>query len=40
VLYANAGGGAMLPLGQITEEHFDDIFGRLQDDETGSSAPA
>jgi NAD(P)-dependent dehydrogenase (short-subunit alcohol dehydrogenase family) len=27
VLYANAGGGAMLPLGQITEEHFDDIFG-------------
>jgi NAD(P)-dependent dehydrogenase (short-subunit alcohol dehydrogenase family) len=27
VLYANAGGGAMLPLGQITEEHFDHIFG-------------
>jgi NAD(P)-dependent dehydrogenase (short-subunit alcohol dehydrogenase family) len=27
VLYANAGGGAMLPLGQITEEHFDEIFG-------------
>ena len=28
VLYANAGGGAMLPLGQITEAHVDDIFGR------------
>ena len=28
VLYANAGGGDMLPLGQITESHFDDIFGR------------
>jgi NAD(P)-dependent dehydrogenase (short-subunit alcohol dehydrogenase family) len=28
VLFANAGGGTMLPLGQITEEHFDDIFGR------------
>jgi NAD(P)-dependent dehydrogenase (short-subunit alcohol dehydrogenase family) len=28
VLYANAGGGGMLPLGQITEEHVDEIFGR------------
>lgn len=28
VLFANAGGGSMLPLGQITEEHVDDIFGR------------
>ncbi|MEC4593214.1 MULTISPECIES: SDR family oxidoreductase [Nitrospirillum] len=28
VLFANAGGGTMLPLGQITEEHYDDIFGR------------
>jgi NAD(P)-dependent dehydrogenase (short-subunit alcohol dehydrogenase family) len=28
VLFANAGGGSMLPLGAITEEHFDDIFGR------------
>ena len=28
VLFANAGGGAMLPLGQITEEHYEDIFGR------------
>ncbi|MBB6252611.1 SDR family oxidoreductase [Nitrospirillum iridis] len=28
VLFANAGGGSMLPLGQITEEHYDDIFGR------------
>jgi NAD(P)-dependent dehydrogenase (short-subunit alcohol dehydrogenase family) len=27
-LFANAGGGGMLPLGQITEEHIDDIFGR------------
>jgi Dehydrogenases with different specificities (related to short-chain alcohol dehydrogenases) len=27
VLFANAGGGDMLPLGQITEEHFDRIFG-------------
>lgn len=26
VLYANAGGGDMLPLGSITEEHFDRIF--------------
>lgn len=28
VLYANAGGGSMLPLGAITEEHFDDTFDR------------
>lgn len=28
VLFANAGGGDMLPLGQITEEHVDGIFGR------------
>jgi NAD(P)-dependent dehydrogenase (short-subunit alcohol dehydrogenase family) len=28
VLYANAGGGSMLPLGEITEEQFDDTFGR------------
>jgi NAD(P)-dependent dehydrogenase (short-subunit alcohol dehydrogenase family) len=28
VLYANAGGGSMLPLGAITEEQFDDTFGR------------
>jgi NAD(P)-dependent dehydrogenase (short-subunit alcohol dehydrogenase family) len=28
VLFVNAGGGAMLPLGQITEEHFDDTFDR------------
>jgi NAD(P)-dependent dehydrogenase (short-subunit alcohol dehydrogenase family) len=28
VLFANAGGGTMLPLGQITEEQVDDIFGR------------
>jgi len=28
VLYANAGGGSMLPLGAITEEHFDDTFNR------------
>lgn len=27
VLFANAGGGSMLPLGSITEEHFDDTFG-------------
>lgn len=27
VLYANAGGGSMLPLGAITEEHFDTTFG-------------
>ena len=26
VLFANAGGGTMLPLGQITEEQFDDTF--------------
>ncbi len=27
-LFANAGGGDMLPLGAITEEHYEDIFGR------------
>lgn len=26
ILFANAGGGSMLPLGQITEEHVDQIF--------------
>ena len=26
VLFANAGGGSLAPLGQITEEHFDRIF--------------
>ncbi|MEJ0091737.1 MAG: SDR family oxidoreductase [Limisphaerales bacterium] len=26
VLFANAGGGSLAPLGQITEEHFDTIF--------------
>jgi NAD(P)-dependent dehydrogenase (short-subunit alcohol dehydrogenase family) len=28
VLFANAGGGSMLPLGAITEEHYEDIFDR------------
>ena len=28
VLFANAGGGSMLPLGAITEDHYEDIFGR------------
>lgn len=28
VLFANAGGGTMLPLGAITEEQYDDTFGR------------
>lgn len=28
VLFVNAGGGSMLPLGDITEEHFDDTFNR------------
>jgi len=28
VLYANAGGGSMLPLGEITEEQYEDTFGR------------
>jgi NAD(P)-dependent dehydrogenase (short-subunit alcohol dehydrogenase family) len=27
ILFANAGGGDMMPLGSITEEHFDRIFG-------------
>jgi NAD(P)-dependent dehydrogenase (short-subunit alcohol dehydrogenase family) len=27
VLFANAGGGSFLPLGQITEAHYDSIFG-------------
>ncbi|MGJ7512307.1 SDR family NAD(P)-dependent oxidoreductase [Variovorax sp. GT1P44] len=26
VLFANAGGGGLMPLGQITEEHFDETF--------------
>lgn len=28
VLYANAGGGSMLPLGAITEQHYDETFER------------
>ncbi len=28
VLFANAGGGSMLPLGAITEEHYADVFDR------------
>jgi len=28
VLYANAGGGEMVPLGEITEAHVDETFGR------------
>ena len=28
ILFANAGGGGLLPLGQITEEQVDDTFGR------------
>lgn len=28
VLYVAAGGGSMLPLGAITEEHYEDTFGR------------
>jgi len=28
VLFVNAGGGSLLPLGEITEEHYDDTFGR------------
>lgn len=28
MLFANAGGGSMLPLGSITEEHYDDTFDR------------
>lgn len=28
ILFANAGGGGLLPLGHITEEQVDDIFGR------------
>jgi NAD(P)-dependent dehydrogenase (short-subunit alcohol dehydrogenase family) len=28
VVFANAGGGSMLPLGAITEEHYEDTFGR------------
>ena len=27
ILFANAGGGAFVPLGQVTEEHFDKYFG-------------
>ena len=26
ILFANAGGGPLVPLGQITEEHFDSVF--------------
>jgi len=28
VLFVNAGGGSMVPLGQITEQHFDETFDR------------
>jgi NAD(P)-dependent dehydrogenase (short-subunit alcohol dehydrogenase family) len=28
VLFANAGGGSMQPLGATTEEQYEDIFGR------------
>ncbi|NID16338.1 SDR family NAD(P)-dependent oxidoreductase [Luteibacter yeojuensis] len=28
VLFANAGGGSMVPLGEITEEQYEDTFGR------------
>jgi len=28
ILFVNAGGGSLLPLGQITEEQYDDTFGR------------
>jgi NAD(P)-dependent dehydrogenase (short-subunit alcohol dehydrogenase family) len=28
ILFANAGGGSNLPLGSITEEQYDDTFGR------------
>lgn len=28
ILYANAGGGTMAPLGDISEQHFDDTFNR------------
>lgn len=28
VLFANAGGGSMLPLGEISEQHYDDTFDR------------
>ena len=28
VLFVNAGGGNMMPLGAITEEHFDETFDR------------
>ena len=28
VLFANAGGGSMVPLNDVTEEHFDDTFNR------------
>lgn len=28
VLFVNAGGGSMVPLDEITEEHFDETFGR------------
>ena len=28
IVFANAGGGSLMPLGEITEAHFDDTFGR------------
>ncbi|CAI8735376.1 Uncharacterized oxidoreductase YkvO [Pseudomonas sp. IT-P12] len=28
VLFANAGGGSMVPMGEITEQHYDDTFDR------------
>ena len=28
ILFANAGGGSLAPLGEITEQHFDDTFNR------------
>lgn len=28
MLFVNAGGGSMLPLGEITEEQYDDTFDR------------
>ncbi|WP_322095715.1 SDR family NAD(P)-dependent oxidoreductase, partial [Paraburkholderia bannensis] len=28
IVFTNAGGGSMLPLGEITSQHFDDTFNR------------